>query len=164
MHRFQRSIFPKSTRSTRKPEIRSFFPDRPSRRQKSRLIFPKSTKSTPKIYEIWVVEIRSPAAYHFSGPKKSVKVADNRIFRQTLANSCKLWQTLANSGKLWQTLRGQFSAVSTPNFASKYSLESSCRDLQDVHAFAPLRPHYSRWFDNSKISQSTAHDFRCFSA
>ena len=38
-----------------------------------------------------------------------------------------------------QTLRGSFSAVSTPIFASKYSLESSWRDLQDVHTFAPLR-------------------------
>jgi len=34
------------------------------------------------------------------------------------------------------------SAVSTPIFASKYSLESSSRDLQDLHAFAPLRPQY----------------------
>jgi len=41
-----------------------------------------------------------------------------------------------------QTLEGSFSSVSTPNFASKYSLESSLRDLQDLHAFAPLRPQY----------------------
>ena len=33
----------------------------------------------------------------------------------------------------WQTLRGWFSAVSPPNFASKYSFESSWRDLQDLH-------------------------------
>ena len=38
-----------------------------------------------------------------------------------------------------QTLRGSFSAVSTPIFASKRSLESSWRDLQDLHTFAPLR-------------------------
>ena len=43
-----------------------------------------------------------------------------------------------------QTFRGSFSAVSTPIFASKYSLESSWRDLQDLHlcvlhTFAPLR-------------------------
>ena len=37
-----------------------------------------------------------------------------------------------------QTLDGPFSAVSKPNFASKYSSESSWRDLQDLHAFAPL--------------------------
>ena len=43
-----------------------------------------------------------------------------------------------------RTLRGSFSAVSTPNFARKYSLESSWRDLQDLHAFAPLRPQYFR--------------------
>ena len=45
----------------------------------------------------------------------------------------------------WQikwALRGSFSAVSTPIFARKYSLESSWRDLQDLHAFAPLRPQY----------------------
>ena len=29
------------------------------------------------------------------------------------------------SANFWQTLRGPFSAVSTPNFASKHSLESS---------------------------------------
>ena len=39
----------------------------------------------------------------------------------------------------WQTLRGSFSAVSKPNVAStKYSFESSWRDLQGLHAFAPL--------------------------
>ena len=57
------------------------------------------------------------------------------------------------------TLNGSFSAVSKPNFARKYSLElaicskrrlrkgtweSSCRDLQDLHAFGPLGPQYSR--------------------
>ena len=38
-----------------------------------------------------------------------------------------------------QTSRGSFSAVSTPIFASKYSLESSWRDLQDLDTSAPLR-------------------------
>ena len=38
----------------------------------------------------------------------------------------------------WQTLRGSFSAVSKPNFVSKYSFESFWRDRQDLHAFAPL--------------------------
>ena len=31
-----------------------------------------------------------------------------------------------------QTLQGSFSAVSKPKFASKYSLESSCRDLHNA--------------------------------
>ena len=39
-----------------------------------------------------------------------------------------------------QTLWGSFSSVSTLNFATEDSLESSWRDLQDLHAFAPLRP------------------------
>ena len=34
-----------------------------------------------------------------------------------------------------QTLRGSFSAVSTPIFASKRSLESSWRNLQDLHSW-----------------------------
>ena len=49
-----------------------------------------------------------------------------------------------------QTLRGSFSAVSTPIFAIKYSLESSWRDLQDLHTFAPLR---------SQISANRQHFF-----
>ena len=51
-----------------------------------------------------------------------------------------------------QTLRGSFSAVSTPIFASKYSLESSWRDLQDSHPFAPLRLH--------NFSQKSSNFFR----
>ena len=44
-----------------------------------------------------------------------------------------------------ETFTGSFSAASTPIFASKYSLESSWRDLQDLHTFAPLRSqHYSQ--------------------
>ena len=38
----------------------------------------------------------------------------------------------------YRTFRGSFSAVSKPKFASKYSLESSLRDQQDWHVFAPL--------------------------
>ena len=49
---------------------------------------------------------------------------------------------ISHSLKIKWTLRGSFSAVSTPKFASKYSLESSWRDPQDLHAFAPLRPQY----------------------
>ena len=41
---------------------------------------------------------------------------------------------------IWQILEGSFSAVSKPNFAIKYSLESSWRDLSYFHSFAPLRP------------------------
>jgi len=48
----------------------------------------------------------------------------------------------SHSLKIKWTLRGSFSAVSTPIFSSKYSLESSWRDLQDLHAFALLRSQY----------------------
>ena len=59
-----------------------------------------------------------------------------------------------NMWKLNQTLRGSFSAVSKPNFASKYSLESSWRDLQDLHAFAPLRPQYFSKFSSNFLAFS----------
>ena len=59
--------------------------------------------------------------------------------RVNLVDLAKSFQTSIYS---WQTLRGSFSAVSKPIFASKYSLESSWRDLQDLHAwftyFSPL--------------------------
>ena len=38
-----------------------------------------------------------------------------------------------------QTLEGSFSAVSKPNFATKYSFFSIFRDLPDLQTFAPLR-------------------------
>ena len=41
-----------------------------------------------------------------------------------------------------QTLRGSFSAVSKPNFATKYSFCSIFRDLQDWHPFAPLQTQF----------------------
>ena len=50
-----------------------------------------------------------------------------------------------------QTLRGSFSAVSKPDFASKYSLESSWRYLQGLHAFAPL--------SIQNVSQSSSNFF-----
>ena len=44
-----------------------------------------------------------------------------------------------------QTLEGSFSAVSTPNFATKASFFSIFRDLQDLQSFAPLRsPKFSK--------------------
>ena len=69
-----------------------------------------------------------------------------------------------NMWKLNQTLSGSFSAVSKPNFASKYSLESSWRDLQDLHAFAPLRPQYfsnfsSKFFGVFEIRHAEKFNF-----
>ena len=40
----------------------------------------------------------------------------------------------------WQTSEGSFSSLSKPNFATKYSLESSRRDLSCLHPFAPVQP------------------------
>ena len=54
------------------------------------------------------------------------------------------------------TLNGSFSVASKPIFASKCTLESSRRDLQDLHAFAPLRRQYF-----SKISSNFVAFF-CF--
>ena len=56
-------------------------------------------------------------------------------------------------------LVGSFSAVSKRKFARKYSLESSWRDLQDLHAFAPLRPQYLSKF-SSRIFEIFSQFFR----
>ena len=40
-----------------------------------------------------------------------------------------------------QTLEGSFSAVSKPNFASKYAFESSRRDLHDALLCTALKAH-----------------------
>ena len=64
----------------------------------------------------------------------------------------------------WQTLRGSFSAVSKPNFASKYSLESSWRDLQDLHvrlytyaSFGYTLLHRSAFKISAKFRQTFSH-------
>ena len=44
-----------------------------------------------------------------------------------------------------QTLRGSFSAVSKPNFASKYSLESSRRDLHNALLCTVLESTIENW-------------------
>ena len=52
-----------------------------------------------------------------------------------------------------ETWQGSFSAVSKPNFASKYSFESSWRDLQDLHAFARLQSQIICKFSSNKLLQ-----------
>ena len=74
----------------------------------------------------------------------------------------------SNFWQFWQTLRGSFSAVSKPTFESKYSFESSWRDLQGLHAFAPLesnwktaQPQHSKIQPNFvKLFQTFAISFR----
>ena len=68
-------------------------------------------------------------------------------------------------------LRGSFSAVSTSilQVNTKYSLESSWRDLQDLHTSAPLRPqnfseNASNRFAMSKIQLNFVKHFRIFQA
>ena len=41
-----------------------------------------------------------------------------------------------------QTLQGSFSAVSKPNFASKYAFESSRRDLHNALLCTALKSHF----------------------
>ena len=58
-----------------------------------------------------------------------------------------------------QTLEGSFSAVSTPNFATKASFFSIFRDLQDLQSFAPLRSqncnkNLSNFFQFCKMYQT----------
>ena len=68
------------------------------------------------------------------------------------------------SNKLWQTrsrlYRSQNLQVNILN--NKYSLESSWRDLQDLHAFAPLRPEYFRKFSSNFFAFSTWEMIKTF--
>ena len=45
---------------------------------------------------------------------------------------------------LRQTVEGSFSAVSKPNFASKYTLESSRRDLHNALLCTALKSYFSK--------------------
>ena len=59
----------------------------------------------------------------------------------------------------YQALEGSFSSVSTPKIARKYSLESSRRDLQYLHAFVPIRPQYFSKF-SSRIFEIFSQIFK----
>ena len=65
-----------------------------------------------------------------------------------------LAKTKSRSLKIERTLGGSLSAISTPIFATKYSLEISWRDLSDLHPFAPLQLQN---FSNSE-SEETARN------
>ena len=68
---------------------------------------------------------------------------------QHVANFASIAKHAANLGDLyaesWQFLQGSFSAVSKPNFASKYSLESSRRDLHNALLCTVLESIIEKW-------------------
>ena len=55
--------------------------------------------------------------------------------------------------RMRQTLEGSFSAVSKPNFASKYSLESSRRDLHNALESNPPMKRNGRKEENGKTGR-----------
>ena len=59
-----------------------------------------------------------------------------------------------------QTWEGSFSAVAKPNFASKYALESSRRDLHNALLCTALNSHFFQKF--ARISPKFAKLFRNF--
>ena len=67
---------------------------------------------------------------------------------------------------LWQTLEDSFSAVSKPIFCNnnKNSLESSWRDLSDLHSFAPLESHNKLWktLRPQEFNKLSPQCFYCF--
>ena len=92
-----------------------------------------------------------------STPRYSIRLEEERFLQTAPHVDCEdlswkvryrtfLW-FFSQMSKLYRAR--SFSSVSTPNFARKYSLESSWRDLQDLHAFAPLRPQYFRIFSSN---------------
>ena len=99
------------------------------------IIYPQLRR--PRTFSPWSIFSRpSWSCWRRSGPRRCANV---------LSNSCNsAILQFCNFAILNQSRKGSFSPVSTPNFASKYSLESSWRELQDAHAFAPLRSQYFR--------------------
>ena len=61
-----------------------------------------------------------------------------------------------------QTLQVSFSAVSKPNFASKYALESSRRDLHNALLCTALKSHFFKKNARYSISLKFANFFRNF--
>ena len=53
--------------------------------------------------------------------------------------SWQSWQICIFFFKFCKFLAGSFSAVSKPNFATKYAFDSIFQALQDLHPFAPLQ-------------------------
>ena len=78
----------------------------------------------------------------------SLKVG-TRIYRDYPALRSLGWggsaKVESRSFEIQQTSRDSSSAVSTPTFATNYSLEISRRDLADLHPFAFLRSENSRF-------------------
>ena len=75
---------------------------------------------------------------HFSvAVHKRGRGSRKRTARSDLSLSGSLWCILAR-----QTLEGSFSAVSKPDFASKYALESSRRDLHNAPFCTALQSQF----------------------
>ena len=82
-----------------------------------------------------VLRLPGPRHPHHGVVKEDIPQAEQRIRRKERAVEM-LEHRDEDLGDLYteigQTLQGWFSAVSTPIFASKYSLESSRRDLHNA--------------------------------
>ena len=111
---------------------------------------------------VWLIQPRAdPSTFHRVMRRVlcicNINLANycSAIRRRTLRGCTVVSVTSYGEPPPLETLQGSFSAVSkqaskqarssspsrrkeTPNFARKYSLESSSPDLQDLHVFAPL--------------------------
>ena len=76
---------------------------------------------------------RRPNLHEFAGSKCSLAASGCNVIFLRFKAMLGLTQ-LSN----YLTLKGSFSAVSKPNFASKYALESSRRDLQNALPYTVL--------------------------
>ena len=74
---------------------------------------------------------------------------------------CSRWCCGWIDSPRWQTLQGSFSAVSKRNFASKYALESSRRDLHNAFLCTALKSHFLKKIEKWKISRNFENWLRC---
>ena len=85
-------------------------------------------------------EFKLQEAGCFGSKKREARIAGHpQALRETVPQEGHLLDVRVAGGSViimyaesGQTLQGSLSAVSKPNFASKYSLESSRRDLHDA--------------------------------
>ena len=90
---------------------------------------------------------------HFLFVKKVTKISRGRYVAGLEISTRFVLFASRNLEMSRRTFEDSFSAVSKSIFVSKYSLESSWRDLQDLHAFTPfdsnLETMHRSEFENS---------------
>ena len=107
--------------------------------------------SPPKICKIWLIFLISltrTAQVATSWRDADASTSAPLSWSQPPAAGLGLVDRIVAIG---QTLEGSISAVSKPNFASKYAFESSRRDLHKALLCTTLKSHFSKNWQIARI-------------